>query len=126
MKKYKNDCHFHIVNSSLIIFLSALPGMLIWTFFNSNEKKFAVLSDFFFGFCFLLLFETVIVSAIYIHSKHQVYIDEKSITIKRNQNLTENMKFEDVFYILFDHGRPQGYRSWIPFSITLLDSNYRK
>ena len=124
MKKYKSNYMFTIMFQICSFLLSLFPGIFIMWLVTNPDDAMGVLYIFP-SYIVLILFFTVLGNVIHfiisLFTKHTVYIDEKTITLKGKKILTESMKTEDVGLIVFDHGRITIYGRNIPCSITLIN-----
>ena len=107
MKKYKSNYMFTIMFQICSFLLSLFPGIFIMWLVANPDDAMGVLYIFP-SYIVLILFFTVLGNVIHfiisLFTKHTVYIDEKTITLKGKKILTESMKTEDVGLIVFDHG----------------------
>ena len=124
MKKYKSNYMFTIMFQICSLLLSLFPGIFITWLVTNPDDAMGVLYIFP-SYIVLILFFTVLGNVIHfiisLFTKHTVYIDEKTITLKGKKILTESMKTEDIGLIVFDHGMITKYGRNIPCSITLIN-----
>ena len=126
MKKYKPNYMFTVMFQLCNLFLSFLPGFFIIVL--RFETKSAIYTPIL-GIMIVMLFMVIgnvphfIVS---LFTKHQVYIDEYSITVKGKKICTQYMNFEDVRFVIFDQGAISKYGNGKPCSICLFNSDCSK
>ena len=127
MKKYKPNYLFTVLFQSCNTLLSFFPGVLIiWIFQNPYDAD-SVLYIFPYYLLLILLlivFGNIMHFTITLFSKHKVFIDKDSITIEGKKILTKSIKFEDVRFITFDHGRFSKSGGGEPCSLNLFNADY--
>ena len=127
MKKYKSNYVFTFSFIMCNLFLSFFPGLfLMWILLNPTEPEgilYLLLS--YIGFiAFFIVGGNLLHFFISLFTKHTIYIDEDTITIKGKKIYTQSMKLEDVSHVLFDQGTIRKYGGGTPCSITLYDMTY--
>ncbi len=126
MKKYKSNYLFTLIFQISNIFLSFFPGLCImWIFLhpNASGESWQIFPLY---LIFILLF-VVLGNAIHLliclFTKHNVYIDEETITVTGRKRLTQKMNLKDVKHVVFDHGMIARVNVK-PCSIALFDASY--
>lgn len=127
MKKYKPNYMLTIMFQICNMYLSFVPGIfLFWLFANPNEAggAWGIFPVTFAIILFFTIFGNLIHFIISIFTKHKVFIDEDSITIKGKKILTQSMRFEEVAHVVFDQGTISKVGGGEPCSITLFKLGY--
>lgn len=126
MKRYKSNYLFTPMFQLCNLFLSFFPGIfLMWLLLNPDEAE-GVLYIFPM-YLAIILFYVVFGNAIHflisIFTKHKVFIDEDTITLRGKKIMTQSMKLEDVKFVIFEHGSI-GKTARRPCSLSLYSGDY--
>ena len=104
MRKYKHNYIFSVAFKTCTYTLNISPMFLIAAIGKSWEE---FLEGIFFCVCIVLfftIFGTLLHCVISIFTKHAVFIDDKTITLKDKSGAEQSINIDDVRYIVFDDG----------------------
>ena len=127
MKRYKSNYLFTPMFQLCNLFLSTFPGaFLMWLFLNPNEAKevLYIFPMYIIIILFFTLLGNIIHFLISIFTKHKVFIEGDTITLKGKNIETQSMKLSDVKFVTFDQGTITKYGGGTPCSIGLYSSDY--
>ena len=126
MKKYKPNYMFTIMFQLCNLFLSFFPGFVImWICLNPEEAAsalYVIPLYIVLILCFVVL-GNVFHFIICLFTKHRVYIDETSVTVKGKRIMEQTMKLEDVSLVTFDQGMITRYGGGTPCSLNLFNAD---
>lgn len=125
MKQYKSNYLFTLMFQLSNMWLMFFPGIFIMLLLRPNglEEVLGIFPLYLISILFFIIFGNAIHFLICLFTKHNVYIDEETITVKGRKRLTQSMELKDVKHVVFDHGvivRTGGK----PCSIALFDDSY--
>lgn len=128
MKKYKSNYLVTVMFQLCNIFLSLFPGVFLMSEILAKDDEFNVWF-LFLMYSFFILFFIIVGNILHfivsLFTKHKVFIDDKSITIKGDKILTQKIEFKDVILIMFDHGMITRYGRGTPCSLNIYTTDYK-
>ena len=120
MKRYKSNYLFTVAFQICNGLLATMPGVIIMGLILGERgvllhaiPTYAVVI-----FVFAIL-ANIIHLIICLFTKHTVFIDNDTISVKERKKLSQSMKLDDVKYVVFDQGAFSKSGSTTPASITL-------
>ena len=128
MKKYKSNYMVTTMFQFCNMFLAMFPGVFLMLLILIKDEEFNILYLFLAYAIFIVGF-TIIGNIIHfiisLFTKHKVFIDDNSVTIKGDKILTQTIEFKDVILIMFDHGVITRSGRGTPCSLNIYTTDYK-